>query len=63
MSASHATPVDTTNAPARRLDPAKNLLFSEDEAGSGEIENTQGSIDLIGLLGKAVFSTSEGGSK
>ena len=29
----------------------------------GEIENTQGSIDLIGLLGKAVFSTGEGGSK
>jgi phospholipid/cholesterol/gamma-HCH transport system substrate-binding protein len=23
----------------------------------GEIENTQGSIDLIGLLGKAVFSS------
>src|SRR6266700_906414 len=27
----------------------------------GEIENTQGSIDLISLLGKAVFSTGEGG--
>ena len=26
----------------------------------GEIENTQGSIDLIGLLGKAVFSTGDG---
>jgi len=25
----------------------------------GEIENTQGSIDLIGLLGKAVFSTGD----
>jgi phospholipid/cholesterol/gamma-HCH transport system substrate-binding protein len=30
----------------------------------GEIENTQGSIDLIGLLGKAVFSaTGTGGGK
>ncbi|HEY4266124.1 MAG TPA: outer membrane lipid asymmetry maintenance protein MlaD [Micropepsaceae bacterium] len=31
----------------------------------GEIENTQGSIDLIGLLGKAVFSTgaTPGGGK
>jgi phospholipid/cholesterol/gamma-HCH transport system substrate-binding protein len=29
----------------------------------GEIENTQGSIDLIGLLGKAVFSSSSGESK
>ncbi len=29
----------------------------------GEIENTQGSIDLIGLLGKAVFNTGDGGSK
>lgn len=27
----------------------------------GEIENTQGSIDLIGLLGKAVFSTGGAG--
>ena len=26
----------------------------------GEIENTQGSIDLIGLLGKAVFNTGDG---
>jgi phospholipid/cholesterol/gamma-HCH transport system substrate-binding protein len=25
----------------------------------GEIENTQGSIDIIGLLGKAVFSTGD----
>ena len=28
-------------------------------APGGEIENTQGSIDLIGLLGKAMFGTSE----
>ena len=27
----------------------------------GQIENTQGSIDLIGLLGKTVFSPSTGG--
>jgi len=29
----------------------------------GEIENTQGSVDLIGLLGKAVFSATGAGGK
>jgi phospholipid/cholesterol/gamma-HCH transport system substrate-binding protein len=29
----------------------------------GEIENTQGSVDLIGLLGKAVFSATGTGGK
>jgi phospholipid/cholesterol/gamma-HCH transport system substrate-binding protein len=28
----------------------------------GEIENTQGSVDLIGLLGKYAFGTSSGGA-
>src|SRR5882762_6373656 len=28
----------------------------------GEIENTQGSVDLIGLLGKAVFGATGGGA-
>ena len=32
-------------------------------AAGGEIENTQGSIDLIGLLGKAMFGAGGGEAK
>jgi ferredoxin len=38
------------------FDPAKNLLFSEDEAGSGEIENThQPNPDMIAIFGDSLL--------
>jgi ferredoxin len=38
------------------FDPAKNLLFSEDEAGSGEIENThQPNPDMIAIFGDGLL--------
>jgi Fe-S-cluster-containing hydrogenase component 2 len=37
-------------------DPGKNVLFSEDEAGSGEIENThQPNPDAIGVFGDSIL--------
>jgi NAD-dependent dihydropyrimidine dehydrogenase PreA subunit len=38
------------------FDPSKNLLFSEDEAGSGEIENThQPNPDMIAIFGDSLL--------
>ena len=38
------------------FDPVKNLLFSEDEAGSGEIENThQPNPDMIAIFGDSLL--------
>ena len=38
------------------FDTAKNLLFSEDEAGSGEIENThQPNPDMIAIFGDSLL--------
>jgi ferredoxin len=38
------------------FDPVKNLLFSEDEAGSGEIENThQANPDMIAIFGDSLL--------
>ncbi|HZA76901.1 MAG TPA: ferredoxin family protein [Acidimicrobiales bacterium] len=38
------------------FDPAKNLLFSEDEAGSGVVENThQPNPDMIAIFGDGLL--------
>ena len=38
------------------FDPVKNLLFSEDEAGSGEIENThQPNPDMVAIFGDGML--------
>jgi NAD-dependent dihydropyrimidine dehydrogenase PreA subunit len=37
-------------------DPDKNLLFSEDQAGSGEIENShQANADAIAIFGNSIL--------
>jgi Fe-S-cluster-containing hydrogenase component 2 len=38
------------------FDPAKNMLFSEDEAGSGEVENThQPNPEAIAIFGDSIL--------
>ena len=38
------------------FDPVKNILFSEDEAGSGDIENThQPNVDMIAVFGDSLL--------